>query len=317
LIGFILLSFYLPRGVLGAVKHLPTVIFIIFTRAVMMTLLVLIGFALTEGTILKGEVILLALVVCAYWAFFRPFSNLAARTGKFAYPRWWFLLPIWPLLSLISNFRSFSLAISRMARAFKHIRIIILGLIALVLCVILFYAAISGLNYLFVHPSSGGDIILLLLLCLMYVPGIKLFSSRIYDAYQDWVQWRKWFNTHQETMTCQEFCEAISFYSWTRTLSALRRIRVQHKLAATAETELFLKTLAFEIEVRQRVAKANQRDKYGNAAKAILPISSSNETKIEEIRNCAKQLGIVGPVVLDEIHLLLQDVQRARQNLSK
>ena len=58
-------------------------------------------------------------------------------------------------------------------------------------------------------------------------------------------------------MTCQEFCEAISFYSWTRTLSALRRIRVQHKLAATAETELFLKTLAFEIEVRQRVAKAN------------------------------------------------------------
>ena len=107
------------------------------------------------------------------------------------------------------------------------------------------------------------------------------------------------------------------FRSPVRTFSAIRRVRVEHKLAATAETERFLKTLAFEIEVGQRVAKAERRDKSGNAAKAILPISSSNETKIEDIRNCAKQLGIIGPVVLDEIHLLWQDVHWARQNLSK
>ena len=149
------------------------------------------------------------------------------------------------------------------------------------------------------------------------VPMIKVSLPGAYHAYQDWLLWHKWFNNHQGTMTCQEFCEAISFHSWTRTLSALVRVRVQHKLAAAAETELFLKTLAFEIEVRQRVAKANRRDKFENAAKAILPISSSNETKIEDIRNCAKQLGIIGPVVLDEIHLLWQDVHWARQNLSK
>ena len=118
-------------------------------------------------------------------------------------------------------------------------------------------------------------------------------------------------------MTCQEFCQAIAFRSQIRTLSAIRRVRVEHKLAVTAETERFLKTLAFEIEVGQRIARSKRRDKSGNAAKAILPISSSNETKIEEIRNCAKQLEIIGPVVLDEIHLLWQDVQRARQNLSK
>ena len=116
-------------------------------------------------------------------------------------------------------------------------------------------------------------------------------------------------------MTCQEFCQAIAFRSPVRTFSAIRRVRVEHKLAATAETERFLKTLAFEIEVRQRVAKANQRDKYGNAAKAILPITTSDETEIEDIRGCANQLLTIEPVVLDEIYLLLQDVQRARQNL--
>jgi hypothetical protein len=147
------------------------------------------------------------------------------------------------------------------------------------------------------------------------IPMIKMFLSVAYHAYQDWIRWRKWFNTYKETMTCQEFCEAISFHSQIRTLSALGRIRVQHKLVATAETELFLKTLAFEIEVIQRVAKAERRDKSRNTAKAILPISSSNQTKIEDIRNCAKQLWIIGPVVLDEIYLLLQDIHRARQNL--
>ena len=44
-------------------------------------------------------------------------------------------------------------------------------------------------------------------------------------------------------------------------------------------------------------------------------LSSSSETKIEDIRNCAKRLSVIGPVVLDEIYLLLQDVHRARQNL--
>src|SRR5439155_5234451 len=140
-----------------------------------------------------------------------PFSNLAARTGKFVYLCWWFLLPIWPLLSLISHPRSFSLAISSTVRVFKHTKIIMLGLIALVLVVILVYAATSGLDYLTQHPSSWGNIILLLILGIMIVPMIKFFLSRSYYAYQDRLRWRKCFKTHQETMTCQEFCEAISF----------------------------------------------------------------------------------------------------------
>ncbi len=315
--SLIFFSFIFPFVDVADGKELLTIILLIFMRAGIMTMLILFGFFLAKGTILKGEVILFILVVCAYWAFFRPFSNLAARTGKFAYPRWWFLLPIWPLLGLISNPRSVSLVISSMARAFKHTRIIMFGLIALVLGVILVYATISGLNYFFEHPSPWGGIIFLLLSCIMIVPMIKVILPDAYHAYQDWVRWRKWFNTYKETMTCQEFCEAIAFRSPIRTLSALGRIRVGHKLAATAETERFLKTLAFEIEVGQRIARSKRRDKSGNAAKVILPISSSNETKIEEIRNCAKQLGIVGPVVLDEIHLLWQDVHRARQNLSK
>ena len=116
-------------------------------------------------------------------------------------------------------------------------------------------------------------------------------------------------------MTCQEFCEAISFHSWMRTLSALGRVRIQRKLAPTAENELFLKTLAFEIEVSQRIAKANKRDKSGKATKAILPVSSSGKVENEDIRVCARHLWIHGPIVLDAIYMLLQDLHEARQNL--
>src|SRR5207237_9760382 len=96
-----------PFEVVADGKELLMIIFFIFMMAGIMTVLILFGFLLTDDTFLKGEALRFTLVVCAYWAFFRPFSNLAARTGKFAYPRWWFLLSLWPLFSFFSIFRFF------------------------------------------------------------------------------------------------------------------------------------------------------------------------------------------------------------------
>jgi hypothetical protein len=191
-----------------------------------------------------------------------------------------------------------------------------LGLLVLVVGGSIASAAIWGFNYLVQHPSSWGDLVLLLILCILFVLIIKAFSSTVYVANQDWLRWRKWFKNHQGTMTYQEFCETISFHSSIRTQLALRRARVLRKLAATAETELFLKTLAFEVEVRQRVVKANQRAKFGKATKAILPVSLSDETENEYIRGCTKHLWVHGPAVLDDIYMLLEDVHQARQNAS-
>jgi hypothetical protein len=82
---------------IDTLSEVSPIILISSMRAATLTCLVLIGFYLTN------EVIIPVLVFCSYWAFFLPFSYLAARTGKFVHPRWWFLLPIWPLLNLISN----------------------------------------------------------------------------------------------------------------------------------------------------------------------------------------------------------------------
>ena len=309
---FIPFSFILPYGPMGSLNRLSTIIFIGLMRVATLDCVIFIGFLLIGYPIPEKEAILPTVAFCSYWAFFLPFSYQAARTGKFAYPRWWLLLPIWPLLNLIRNPQSVFLFISRIVRVFKHMRIIGLGPLVLVAAGSLVGAGIWGMNYLTQNPSPWGDIILLLIICIMTVPMIRFFSSIIYSAYQDRLRWHKWFKNHQGTMTYHEFCEAITFHNWTKTLSALERARIQRKLAPTTENELFLKTLAFEIEVRQRVAKANKGATYG---KAILPVSSSNEMENENIRVCAKHLWIHGPIVLDEIYMLLQDIHEARQNL--
>src|SRR5690349_11281672 len=115
-------------------------------------------------------------------------------------------------------------------------------------------AMVWGMNYLTQNPSLWGGIIFLLIFCVMIVVMMKISTPRIYNVYKDWLHWRKWFKNNQGIMTCQEFCEAVTFHSWARTLSALERVRTQRKLDPTAENELFLKAFAFEIEVRQRLA---------------------------------------------------------------
>ena len=73
--------------------------------------------------------------------------------------------------------------------------------------------------------------------------------------------------------------------------------------------ELFLKTIAFEMEVRQRQARVRKE------AKTILPIYLSETMNVEEIKGYSGLLRRNEPVVLDEINMLLEDVRRAKQGL--
>lgn len=245
---------------------------------------------------------------CCYFAFFLPSSYLASKSGNFTKVYWWPLMPIWPLLNLFHKPMPILLFMPRLTWFFKHIYIIVLVVVTLIGIGLEVYLLQS-------HPFWGGLVILLFSGIAMIIL-IRGISVRCYSAYQDKLRWRKWFKNHNGIMTCEEFCEAVSFHSKEKILLALRIIRNQSRININVEAEEFLNKLAFEIELRQRYEKCKRKDKNGKLTKEILPVCVPGKTATKEIRDCARLLWVVGPELLDEISLLLQDVRRARQTLS-
>ena len=256
-----------------------------------------------------------------YYAFlFAPCSILAAKTGKFVRYRWWLLLPFWPLLFLIAYpstiihfFHQIKLLFAKIFLFLKRFPLVILGaLTAIALVIALFTGLISGFNWLadfLRHPTLAVDVILTILSVAMCYPMIRMFSMVIQLQMQDNFRWRKWFKMKKEPITYQEFFEATSFHTSIKTLSAIRKLRIQQLLEATAETELFLRNLEFEIELRQR---RRIREKH---PKSVIAISSLEELEIKDIKDCNHFFRNIGPEVLDEIHKLLEDIHHTRENL--
>ncbi len=116
-----------------------------------------------------------------------------------------------------------------------------------------------------------------------------------------------------------QFFEATSFHSSMKRLSAIRKIRTQHLLKVTAETELFLRTLEFEMELRQRI-RTREKQKHLKES-SVIAISSLEQLEIEDINGYNQFFGYdlyfrpVGPEVLDEIHKLLEDIHHKRENM--
>src|SRR6185437_3370695 len=108
-------------------------------------------------------------IICSYMCFFAPFSSLAARSGKFVYLRWWPLLPIYPILSLINNKNIKNSVDNFFKFLINNSPLVITTVLGLALIV----PEIWGLNYLFQNPSAWAGIILLILVVLVSVPSIK------------------------------------------------------------------------------------------------------------------------------------------------
>lgn len=289
-------------------------IFAFFVRGLFLFILIGFSFQIFYRNALKGPLILTILAVCSSLIFFAPFSTLAAKSGKFASIQWWFLIPIWPLLCVINKPKSFFLPFFVIAHLFKRIGLVT-SILIILLTIPMISAGIWGLNYVSQHPSILVNPFALLIMGIIDLFFMRWVILALFYSFRDWQLWRKRFRIRQEIMTGRAFSEMISFHSRTRTLAALRRIRAQHRLVATAETEQFLKTLVFEIEVGQRMSKAISRAEAGYATKSVLPISMSDTEVIEGVSDCVKQLSPQTPWVLDEIYLLLQDIHLVRQSL--
>lgn len=261
------------------------------------------------------------LVIILYGFLFTPCAILAAKTGKFTQYRWWILLPLWPLLFLIaypSAIIKFFLQLKRLSfTIFLFVKTFPSKAVGIIVGIVIgcsiFFSFIIGFNWLMDNakkPSLIANIILIIIDIAIYGTIIILTSKVVKIKLQDNLRWRKWFKMKKEPITYQEFFEATSFHSPIKRLLAIRKIRTQHLLKVTAETEIFLRTLEFEMELEQRRRTIEQ---HLNAS-SIIAISSLEQLEIKDIDGYNQFFGYdlyskpVGSEVLDEIHRLLEDI---------
>lgn len=242
-----------------------------------------------------------------------PFSILAAKSGLFAHRRWWIFLPLWPILYLFTHPYSIVIFISKKLLGIKRSSVWLPILTFVVGGGILSITLSWWIIYLEKYPSIWGDIVTYIVFGIMFLAMIYVFSAIIYLIVQDQSRWHKWFHRHKGLITCQEFGEATSYRSPAYVRRALKEIRIQQKLAATIESELFIRGIAFRIENRQRKVKAKIGASISlKEAKKNVFISLPESTKVENIASCRKLMLSDDAEVLDEIYMLLEDIHNAK-----
>ncbi len=134
------------------------------------------------------------LLVATYVVCFGPFAIWAARVGRFIHWRWWALLPIWPMIYLLTIPRSIGMFIQNF-RAVSFIRTILLlsigfvGLPALVYGAIIFWTGFIAQHYPLLYKI--GNNILFVVLGIITMLSIGSIILIIYIWVKEWLRFNK------------------------------------------------------------------------------------------------------------------------------
>ncbi|GBE91484.1 NADH dehydrogenase subunit 3 [Nostoc cycadae WK-1] len=264
------------------------------------------------------------------WSYF---AILAAYTGQFNEPLWWFFLILFPLLYLITNFKK------------------LLGFISNNICKYGFSYFILLLLILFIYKNK--EIIFIPLILITY--SIFVFCFSIFVLFigikssilwmQDWIKWQKWLKMRPSPMSAQELLNLITLYHHTEFGRKLVMIiRERNSLIPTEDSEQLINELALTLEkslfLYKRKEKIKQRQRRIFQKKPLYAVkllliqfkllrqSPQNRTKERLNNNLGSQffnvwlqqytlknklrLVNLGSEFLDEIYILLEQV-RARQ----
>lgn len=194
------------------------------------------------------------------FAFSAIFAVLAARTGQFIHPFFWFLMPLWPILYFGRNTKK-ALAWLKQNRRSVYGVLIVIGL--------------SLLLPLLKIPFIIIEFYFLTIGVLVMLPSLPFLKEALEEALvkiywiKDWFTWYKWIHSRQVLVTGQEFLNLLTQYHIdTFRLRFIGIVQAQGLLVFTAETDDLIEdlTLTLEREYRLRYSEGILRRSQFNAA---------------------------------------------------
>jgi hypothetical protein len=248
--------------------------------------------------------IFLLSMIFLFWA---PTAWVTARRGRFVRPYWWPVIPILSLLYFPSLIKTF-------LRTFRRVLKYILPITILEILVGLY----------------GSKYLSLMLPWFVGFVGCFMLASLAWWSYDLW-RWLRWNRMHMSKMTGLEFLNLAKVYSFNLNRRRfVRKVREQHLLVATTESEGLVEHLALAIE-RDLIHRRSHNE---NLKIIGAQHSNDNNHSIGEDPSVfdawyhsegfgyfslsmgeKQKLSSWGEEVLDEIHMLLEQL-RARKDES-
>ena len=221
-------------------------------------------------------------LIISLWA---PIALRAAIAGQFTRPFWWPIMPLWPLLYLIQNFRP------NWRSVWKGLKGVGVGL---VVWGFLFWLIIKAVDVPIVQ-SSGSFMMILWVIFVFGGLGMLVFLW-----VSDWVRWTQWKRMKLTSMTAQEFLHwLVKFHNQTYRNELIKSVREQGLLVSGPETEGLISRLALELEhtlaaqnkpvdtsqKTPRVLLAENLSSLRNSLKAFVPRKNTGSALSEQELN--------------------------------
>jgi len=307
----------------------------ITVRLICLTILILVLSVNSQSRVLPWAILYVGL-----WGYL---GLAAAYWGHYTGLRWWFLLPIWPFLYLLTNPHS----VMTLLRRYIFNRIV-MGVLLVEGAIMLILLLLSNLwsRYVtreFLQLSKAG-LLILAMISIVGVIGFGLVLARRWMS--DWFLWQKWLRTQQGYITVQILCTTVNnFYHAAYCTRVIRNVRERHRLVPTSEEETLLVMIARALEIKQvtrsmqwkqRNQAMSQKSIYSylliplwflqqiketreiwradRAEKAALEVAWSKEAQGADLSSCVKLVFRVEPEILDELYMLLEQIRIAGQD---
>ncbi len=239
--------------------------------------------------------------VVSYLLLFTPLALFAAVFGQFSRRRWWLLLPLWPLLYLLKNFKSIIKVSLKLIRE-CYFSVILLALFFSIYAILLIFIGNLLSDFTKSHERFM-EYLGIISLCLFSL----VFSIWIVREINKWIpdlfKWYRWTKMQKKPMTWQELVSNLCLYHTDLYRTRLLKFVCEKRLLiATEETETILKSLALETELKQKNNQVVEKDKI-LPIQVISPDSEKNiTTKYSAIINNASS------DFLDALYILIEDL---------